>query len=276
MCNDATAINYNPAGLSLLSKKEIIAQHTEWIADIKHDYVAFAIPLGTIPHRVPKARDAGLGVALSGSAIGASIIYLSQGEMEGRDDTGKLTNSFGASDMAVTLSYARVVNSVLRLGLNTKLIQQRISDESATGIAFDMGVLYKTGLKNTSIGLSVQNIGPQMRFIDEGYDLPLTVAVGAGYNILGTLTLALDIKRSVYDNKTDISIGTEYLPTGVLSLRLGYIRPQTRELAGSNDSIFAYLSGGVGLTISNLTTNYAFVPYGDLGNTHRLSFLIKF
>ncbi len=132
VCSDASAINYNPAGLSQLNKKEIIGQHTEWISDVRHDFMGFAQPL-SIGNRP--------------SAIGISVIYLSMGEIEGRDENRQKTDSFKASDVCTTLSYSaevqRTKKSTLYCGSNIKVIQQKIEDESATGIAMDFGTKLK-------------------------------------------------------------------------------------------------------------------------------------
>ncbi|MEW6558084.1 MAG: PorV/PorQ family protein [Elusimicrobiota bacterium] len=258
VANDAGAINYNPAGISQLRNSEIIGQHTEWIADIKHDFLAGAFPLKK-------------------NAIGFSAILLSQGKIEGRDEDRNKTNSFSAYDTALTFSYSKQISRTagkqLSLGTNLKLIQQRIEAEKATGFAFDVGLLTRLSAYPLSAGISFQNLGPKMTFISEGYNLPLTATIGASYNIKNALTLALDMKQKIYDNKTEISFGTEYVPISPLALRLGYLKPLTANRSPLTD--FTGLGGGLGLRILNFSTDYAFVPYGDLGNTHRISFSIK-
>ncbi|MEW6557896.1 MAG: PorV/PorQ family protein [Elusimicrobiota bacterium] len=264
IANDASAINYNPAGLSQLNKNEIVAQHTEWISDINHDFLAGAFPLKK-------------------SAIGFSAIVLSQGKIEGRDENRNKTDSFSAYDTALTLSYSSVIarrsRSNLSLGTNLKIIQQKIESETATGIAFDIGLLTRLlaqSLNRFTFGFSFQNLGPKMTFISEGYNLPLTATLGAGYNIKNALTLALDIKQRIYDNKTEISFGTEYISFNVLTLRVGYLLTNIRTYEHKNASGFSGFGGGLGFRIFNFSTDYAFVPYGDLGNTHRISFSVRF
>ena len=256
VADDANAISYNPAGLSQLNRNEITAQHTEWISDVKHDFLAGAFPLRN-------------------STVGFSIIYLSQGKIEGRDEDRNKTDNFSAYDVATTISYSKKINEKVKLGTNLKIIQQKIETEHATGAAIDVGTLYNTGIKNLTAGLSFQNLGPKMTFISEGYNLPFTATIGAGYNIKNAITLALDIKQKIYDQKTEISFGTEYTPINILALRVGYLKSLNPEDV-TKISDFKGLGGGLGLKILNFSTDYAFVPYGDLGNTHRISFSIKF
>ncbi|OGS44115.1 MAG: hypothetical protein A2539_00890 [Elusimicrobia bacterium RIFOXYD2_FULL_34_15] len=256
VANDISAINYNPAGLAQLKESQIMGQHTEWISDIKHDFLAFTRP------------------TLNGT-MGLSVVYLSQGSIEGRDENRQRTGSFNAYDVATTLSYSRSISNGISLGTNLKIIQQNIEKESATGVAVDIGTQYDTQIKNLKLGLSFQNIGPKMTFISESYNLPLTATIGLGYTLKRAITLALDIKRNIYDNKTEVSMGTEVTPISLLALRVGYLKSVNPETITSISN-FKGIGGGLGLRILNFSTDYAFVPYGDLGNTHRLSFGIKF
>ena len=256
VADDANAISYNPAGLAQLNRNEITAQHTEWISDVKHDFLAGAFPLRN-------------------STIGISIVALTQGKLEGRDEDRNKTDSFSAYDIATTISYSKKMNEKVKLGMNLKLIQQKIETEHATGVAIDIGTLYNTAIKNLTVGFSFQNLGPKMTFISEGYNLPLTATLGAGYNIKNAITVALDIKQKIYDNKTEISFGTEYTPINLLALRVGYLKSLNPEDV-SKIADFKGLGGGLGLRVLNFSTDYAFIPYGDLGNTHRMSFSVKF
>ena len=172
-----------------------------------------------------------------------------------------------------TISYSKSINEKLKLGTNLKIIQQKIETEHATGVAIDVGTLYNTSIKNLTLGFSFQNLGPKMTFISEGYNLPLTATLGAGYNIKNAIMVALDIKQKIYDQKTEISFGTEYTPITPLALRVGYLKSLDPSRVTLHD--FKGFGGGLGMRILNFSTDYAFVPYGDLGNTHRLSFSVK-
>jgi long-subunit fatty acid transport protein len=260
--NDITAINYNPAGLAHLKSNEIMGQHTQWIGGISHDFMAVAMPthIGT---------------------VGLSIIYLSQGRIEGRDENRNKTASFRAFDVAAKFSYSRPVNDELKFGGNFKIIEQSIADETATGAGIDFGLLYSPSSifsalpDGLTFGMSIQNLGSRMKFISESYNLPLTATVGVGYNLLNAATIALDVKRKINDKKTEISFGTEYTPITPLAVRVGYLKSVNGESAISISKIKG-MSGGVGIKVLKFSTDYAFTPYGDLGNAHRISFSTKF
>ena len=265
VADDATAVFWNPAGLSQLKTQQINAMHTEWISDINYDYIGYVNPIGK-------------------NAIGISVVYLSTGNIEKRGTSGEDLGDFTAYDACATISYARQLSSIVGLGINLKVIQQKIENETANGIAIDIGQMYKLPVTGLSLGIAVQNIGPKMKFIEEEYSLPLTVSIGTAYRILGLLNLGLDVKHQVIDDRTSISFGMEYLPVSVLTLRAGYLmgllklEKETGQVAGVYTD-FKELTGvgaGLGFNLGITAVDYAFVPYGDLGNTHRISLLVKF
>ena len=176
--DDVQAIQWNPGGLAQLNKKEITAMHSEWFVDTKLEYIGYAFPFK-------------FGV------IGGSVIYLSQSEIDSRDENRQKTGVFSADDLAITISYSRQLSVSSKqgsIGLNLKFIQQQIESHQATGIAFDFGSLYRFTTLPLTAGFSIQNLGSQMKFISKSYNLPLTIIIGLGYNI-SLLTLAFDIKQ---------------------------------------------------------------------------------
>ena len=265
VADDVNAIHWNPAGISQVSQKSVSAMHTQWITDIKYDFVGYVHPskIGT---------------------FGGSLVYLSQGKMEGRGENREATGEFEASDMALTLGYGNTLSiwdkAAVNIGANLKLISQKIESERAGGVAIDLGLLIRPkGAKSLRFGVSLQNLGPQMSFIAEGYNLPLTMVAGAGYEI-GGVTLALDLKKQVYEGRTDLCIGTEYLPMNSLALRAGYLmnvlKATSGNSIGNNFSTPEGLGAGIGFQVFGVNTDYSFTPYGDLGNTHNISFSVDF
>jgi hypothetical protein len=177
------------------------------------------------------------------------------------------------------------LSNSLSAGLNIKFIQQNIENHTAQTVAIDIGTLYKTPIKNLSTGLVIQNLGPQMKFVSHPYDLPLTIGAGLGYN-LGAITLVADIKQQIYEGKTTIAFGTEYWPVNMLAVRAGYAGKLIEATLTNKDIItqnntdntnFTGFGAGLGLKLfTNYQMDYSFVPYGVLGDTHRINFSAKF
>lgn len=254
----ANAINWNPAGLNRLERSDIAFTHAQWLDGISFQNVSFAMKHGE-------------------GAMGASIVYLGVPSIDKFDNTGvPVSASYAPSDLSFALSYARVLND-LPVGANLKYISSTIDGTSASAIAADVGVLLDSALKlnvpNLSVGLALQNIGTQMKFNKESFSLPLMLRAGAYYAPLSTVALALDISKPV---DTDVigHLGGEYRyaigQESSVAGRLGY-RTNTEGLSG-----LAGLTTGVGFGYRDLYVDYAFVPYGDLDDTHRVTLGYKF
>ena len=78
------------------------------------------------------------------------------------------------------------------------------------------------------------------------------------------------VKRQ--DTEGEIDVGAEVTPRRFLSMRVGYRYALTRpDLGGLSD-----FSAGFGLRFKQMSLDYAFIPLGDLGLTHHLSFNLRF
>jgi long-subunit fatty acid transport protein len=258
LSGDINCLYYNPAGIASITKSQIGAMHTEWVDDIRYDFAAGAFNL----------REGVLGV---------SATLLTMGEIEGRGANREVTGNFTAYDFAVQFSYAKSLNNNNTAGGSLKFIRQSIDDEIANGVAVDIGLQRKvTG--NLNLGISVRNLGPKMKFISEGYNLPLTFVSGVGLN-LGGITIAFDANYEVIDENLKFSLGTEYVPMQFLSLRGGYFLNAVKSSVDDDSDMFDPkngLGGGLGLNILDYNLDYAVVPYSELGTTQRISFQIGF
>ncbi|MFH1715304.1 MAG: PorV/PorQ family protein [Elusimicrobiota bacterium] len=257
LADDVHAMYWNPGGLGHVEAREVMAQHIIWFQDIAYEYLAVAYPLETI------------------GTFGFSASYVSAGDIEKRtSDTNDPEGTYTANDLAVGVSYGRMLGRKIGVGLNLKYIKGVIDNYSATAFAVDLGALYHPNKSKLSVGLAVQNIGSELKYINEGDPLPLNIKLGFGYRMLRdeALTFALDVN---YPNDNDINagVGAEYvLEVGrsiKLPLRVGY------KTLNDFDTIDG-LSAGVGFKIERYSLDVAWVPYGDLGDTYRISLMAKF
>ena len=128
----------------------------------------------------------------------------------------------------------------------------------------DLGARHQVAGSPLALGVSVVNIGPGMKFLNQRDPLPLTLAVGAAYRLGGVFNLALDVRREVNDKRTEIGIGTEYAVLSSLSLRVGYAS-QSARTSGSGGG------AGLGINTRRFRADYTFTPFGQLGNVQRVS-----
>ena len=154
---DATALYWNPAGLAAMRTGEVVSAHSEWLADVSHDYVGVAVPLW-------------------GGVAGASVTILGVPEQEVRteldqDGTGE---TFDASSTALGITYGRAITERFALGGTVKLIQERIWHSSASAVAVDIGTQFRTDFfGGLVIGAQLSNFGTDLRL--DGRDLRTTV-----------------------------------------------------------------------------------------------------
>ncbi len=254
--DDVNAVYWNPAGLGQIQGREAGAMHAIWFQDISFSWLAYS-------------------QKTLGGTMGASVKYLSAGDMDYYDNTGLgLDDTYTARDMMFTASYARKIKG-WPLGMNLKVISSKLEEESAFGIAADIGTL-KTVSKSREIkvGLVVQNLGMGLKFVDDRDPLPINVKIGSYYRLLSEqLLLAADINLPA-DNRISFHTGAEYSnsigPVQIMP-RAGFKTTTISDL-----DMLSGLSAGVGFGYRDLCVDYAWVPYGDLGSTHRISLGYKF
>lgn len=260
IADDLNAIYWNPGGLAQLKQKEFTAMHTEWLESLKHEFVGYAFPtkVGTLAF--------GLG-------------YLGMDKIEKRGDSGELLEeTFTAYDSVGTFSYSRVINPKTSAGINLKIIHQRIENETANGLAIDLGTLYRFSPLPLTAGFTLQNLGPKMKFIREGYNLPLTISAGLAYRVFANaLTLGMGITHRVFEQKTDFGFGSEYWVGNIFALRGKYnLLSSNNQLTANRSTEIPRFGAGLGFRLLAYQFDYAFTPYSELGETHRISFTAKF
>ena len=238
--DDATALYWNPAGLSQIEKTEILAMYNMHFQGIKQGYLSLAFP------------------SLKG-VVGLAASYVDMGGIEGRDKYGNPTGEFNASDIKLSFGYSRRLSSRLMFGLTFGSIQETIANDKKVSYSANIGFMLKP-VKLISVGFTCQNIGSKL-----GKDsLPLTYRGGIALK-LRSFSIETDVVKEI-DNDVYYCAGLEW-DIANISLRCGYRMGQD---VGSG------ISYGIGLKVSKVNLDYAFIPYGDLGDTQRISLGIKF
>ncbi|MEW5884649.1 MAG: PorV/PorQ family protein [Armatimonadota bacterium] len=245
---DAGAIYWNPAGLSRVERREFTASHAELFESTRHDFAAHAHPVR-------------VGV------IGGALTYLSQGRIEGRDTQGRPTGGFDASDAALSLAYARRTE-LIEFGAAIKYIRSHIGSTEAQGAAVDLGVRREWGA--LGVGGALRNLGPGLRFADQRNDLPLRLAAGASWKPECHI-VAIEGVNGPRGAGTDVSVGGELCAAKPLRLRAGYTT-QTSVSGGSGFDAARGLTLGLGVQNDAWSVDYAVLPTGELGRSHRFSF----
>ncbi len=276
LVNDASAGYWNPGALGRIDYPEAMVMHDERFGSlINYDFASVAIPYGT---------DASLGISILRLGVdgvpdtrAAWIDANGNGIFDVSDqlDYSKISY-FNAADWALYFTYAKRSSSTLQYGANVKLIRRSIADQTATGIGFDLGVLYSPH-PDLLLGVNAQDITTTLVAWSTGRNelVSPTLKIGGAYFfefLGGRFAPALDVDVR-FENRRfastahvgavsfDPHAGLEFDYKKTVALRVGY-----------ND--VKQLSLGAGLHLRMLDIDYSFARFAadeTLGNTHRIS-----
>lgn len=262
LARDAYAPTYNAAGLGALESIQLSAQHLSYLDSLHYEYFSFVYPL-------PKGDRCVEGAECLRSALGASVQYLGTGNDESLNDAGNRIGEFSSYYASYNFSYGRALTNKLSLGLTAKMIQAKLDDVGAHAFATDLGVMYRYNSK-LDLSSTLNNVGSKIKFIDQSDPLPLAFRVGAAYRPWGPWLFTSEVAY-FQTGLAAFQIGSEWKPWDMLALRAGYRTDVSKEL-----SSLAGFSMGFGVELWGHELGYAWVPYGDLGDTHYVSLLMKF
>jgi hypothetical protein len=272
--DDISTLYWNPAGAASLDRFAVGVSHTAWLADINHNFLGIALPLG------------------DNSTIGFAVDQLNSGDIETTTiESPKGTGTYyTAADIAMSVTYARAIMDRVNFGISAKYISQRIAGTSAQTIGFDLGFLLRTDFYGATMGLAFKNFGPALQMsgsdliktVDldpastinpvveadlktQSYALPASFHVSMSLPIVGPEGVIASGSSSfiasvegvhLSDNPEHFSIGAEYGFTKTIFLRGGYIFNTDEE----------GLTLGAGFMIpigaSVFTVDYAYASFG--------------
>ena len=285
--SDVTTIYWNPGAFAQATNSQISFSNTEWL-------------VGT------KFRWFGVMLNIDGAnAFGLSVTNLDYGEddvttVQSPDGTGE---RWAAQDIAIALSYSRRLTDRFSMGGSVKYVGQTIWNETASTVAFDLGLLFVTGLHGMRLGMSFSNFGGDLTLdgrdllqrvdIDpansgsnktlvgklktDPWPLPLMFRVGVAMDLIKdnnmSLTVAADAVRP-NDNAEFVNVGGELGWNELAFVRAGY-----RSLFKKDSETGASFGGGLRYQlegIAGVELNYAYSQFGLFGNLNTLALSVSF
>jgi hypothetical protein len=239
LANDATAIYWNPAGLSRLDPFQISFMHANLFLDTSLDFLAAS---------VPTQRYGNFGVALLALTSGA----------EQRTALNEVVGNFDTRDMAVLLSWAKEVNSNISVGLSYKFINQKILTNSGSGHGIDLGIQASL-VNDLNASFVIRNlVAPKVTLIEQSQSFPAQMSLGVSRSFLeNNLLVSAEMTKINGWGKAELQLGGEYRIMDQFALRMGL-----------NDNRVTF---GAGFSFDAFNVGYGNAGHSDLGSSHRLS-----
>jgi hypothetical protein len=252
VADDLSSLYWNPSGLALLSQPQASFMYSQLYEDLQYHKVAVGMPL-------------------ENGGLGASLSYLSYGDIQATDTAGDPVGSVDAHTGVATLG-GGFLGQLWSAGFNLKGIQGTLADEKATGFATDLGAMLvypKEVLDGTLRGaFTYRNLGSGLKYINQKDDFPSEWRVGlaALQMIRQKVNLSMDYGQQ-RDRPGSFYTGAEFWAIPSVALRAGYAGNHTE---GSG------VRAGLGLKVKDFSFDYAYSAFGDLGMTHRYELTVRF
>ena len=279
---NSTAMFYNPAGMARMNGTfHIGGSNVSFIEDITYNALSVAF----------QPQDGNYGV------FGFTWMALDYGDIErtARADTDAgfvRLGTFSPTAMAVGLAYARSFTDRFSVGAHVKIATQDLGsqpesiddggspvnrDFKESTVAVDFGVLYNTGFRSLTLGMSARNFSQEVTYVNESFELPLTFQIGLAMDLVDftsmdpnvhSIQFAVDAQRP-RDFQEHVKVGVEYSFMDILSLRGGvaeaFVQDQERGI-----SLGAGLNFNISETMS-ATFDYSYTDFGVFDAVNRLS-----
>lgn len=272
---DPTQGLYNPATINRLMDNQLSLNYVNYFADVNYGTASYAY----LYDRRTKVIHAG-------------VSYINYGKFDGYDEFGESTGTFGGSEIALSVGYARNIPwTDLHVGVNVKLISSKLEEYTSLGGALDIGIIYVYEPWDLHIAAVARNIGTQFTPYHETYEkLPFEVDFGISQSLMNvplrwhftlenlqTWNIAFsnpareetDLEGNVqkenitfFDNVfRRMIVGVELFPESGFNIRLGYNLRRAEELRIIEQRAFAGLSAGFSIKLRKVRVSYTYSRY---------------
>lgn len=251
--DDWASARANPAGLGRLWRREAVATRETLFGDQVATSFGYAHPT----------------VRAGGTALG--LQHADYGEFQGYDASGTRTSALSAGAWEMSLAHGRPLGASWSLGAAVRSARQTLNGESASMTVMDGGVLYQAaphpGFPAWRAGAAVRGLGRASGFRGAKASAPRETSVGLSLRPLFD-ALVLSVEGAQPGAGPSFwRAGAEYRAREVVALRAGW---EGRADAGRGLSI------GAGVKVWETQVDYAFQPFGDLGDRHQVTLTYRF
>lgn len=283
---DMAMVMLNPALLDSTLHNNLYLSYSRYVDDIS--YGAFAY-----------------GRSSRWGTFGVNIQQVSYGSFIEADETGLVQGTFKANELAVSLMYARTLDSLFSVGISVKPVYSHLERYTSFGLAVDIGGNYHSRNGLFSSGVVLKNIGLMLKGYTRGNPetLPFEIVAGvsqklehAPFRFLVTFhqlqNMNIYYESKLQDSETSLGenssqpgfaeragreflshliIGMEFVPVKSFYLRAGYNYQRRNELKVPEKVSMVGFSWGFGIKVAKLHISYSRATYHLAGSTNQFS-----
>lgn len=263
LSDDASAMDWNPAGLMKISRRSVTLMHSPYLASSYVDFFSYAERAGEV------------------GSWGMAVKYMNYGKITQTDTAGAETGDLTPYEISVNVGFAAYITGFNKepeerfvLGATGKIVRSKLLASDST-VSSDLGILFPYFFENRfQLAMSAQNLMGTLRYDKEGYPLPLILRFGSVTRISDNFLITADIVGP-RDNAPFLAMGGEFKAgfgkATDVALRAGGNTRAVGDLKG-----FHNLTFGTGIRYSAYSIDYSFSPFGDLGSVHRISAALNY
>ncbi|MDD2228605.1 MAG: PorV/PorQ family protein [Candidatus Cloacimonetes bacterium] len=286
VADDAYAMWWNPGATAFNRKTQLAGTHIPWLQGSGLDDMFYEF-LGWNQYFY------GIG------NLNAHVIWLDAGTQPHTGANQENYGDFHSFDVAGAVGYSyELVPEKVGVGGNFKLLYSYLApgtgatdgkDGSAFSFAFDLGAKFQDiGLPGIDGSIVLQNIGPDVTFVDQDQadPAPVTFRLGGAYtlfdNPMNKMIVSAEASKMLTNSdplwkrfatgwenfdETIYAVGAEYTYLELIALRGGYFNDSAGEVTGP--------SFGVGVQYRfdqryKLSADFAMVPAGGLVDYNKI------
>lgn len=269
--DDVNGLFYNPALLNPAMHNGVSISYLNYLSDVNAGFLAYS------------RSYEGTG------SLGVGLRFLTWGDIQGADEHGTPTETFGAGDVALTAGIARSTDERFRYGGSLHLVYSRIESYRASALAADVGVAYHIPEAQFTASASVNNLGRSLSSLGtERDELPMDVRIGVAKRLqhvpllLSLTAYNLNRPNDVADGVGGLSralhfitIGGEFQFSPAFNVRFGYNHRRHEALKAQNRLDTAGTSAGFGIKVARINVDYAFSSWSSAGGLHQFTVRTK-
>ncbi|MBU8870496.1 MAG: PorV/PorQ family protein [Gemmatimonadales bacterium] len=257
--DDASAVFWNVGGLVNVLGNEVSLNHVTWAADTNLSSLVVAFNPRSIPGTFAlSARSYWMDPMLERTA-------------RNPEGTG---HTFDAGMSSYGLSYARFFTDKFSTGFTLNYLHMALAEAVVNSGSFDFGIMYRIGIRDLKLGMTIQNLGGKYKYDDRESKLPVIFKVGSSFTVFQTerqhMLAAVEFQHPS-DNLERSNVGLEYNLNDFFFLRGGY------HINYDSDGV----AGGFGVSVptgetTDIVADYSAVDMDALGIAHRITVRVIF